>query len=128
MADLQRGADVEIDVTNSTALNLVDNYAIHLREKGQKSETPIAKFCNAATTGYTVRLFDVSLSSTPATFTMKIERTVTASFSPSATIEAMLYTQITNTDYEDNDFRPSSDWTVVGTATKELVVTTTLGV
>ena len=122
---IQRGADVPLDCTSSVALDTVDGYAIHLRESGQKSETPIAKYANTATTGYTVRLFDVSLAA--GTFTMKLDKVFTASLNPNATIEGMLYTQTTDTDYSDNDLRPASDWATVGIATSELVVTTEIG-
>lgn len=123
---IQRGVDKEYDCTNSTALNLVDAYAIHLRYVGQTSQTPIAKYANLASTGYEVRLFDVDLTATPATFKMKLERTFTASLDPNKVIEAMLYTQITDTDYPDNDFRPATAWTRVDETSAELVDTSKL--
>ena len=125
---IQRGNDVPIDCSHSTPLNLMDGFAIHLRVAGQKTETPIAKYSNTATTGYTVRLFAVDLSATPATFTMKLDRDFTATLDPNATIEGMVYTQSTDTDYPDNDLRPSTAWTEVGITTSELVTTSEIGV
>ena len=122
---IQRGADVPIACTSSVALDQVDGYALHLREAGQKTETPIAKYANTATTGYTVRLFTVSAAA--GTFTLKLDKVFTATLSPNAKIEGMLYTQTTDTDYSDNDLRPASDWAEVGVATKELIVTAEIG-
>lgn len=125
MAILQRGTDIEIDVTNSTALDLVDAYAIHLRYSDQESEIPVAKLTNTATTGYSVRLFDVLLSA--GTFTMKLDKDFTAGLSPNKTLQAMIFTQITDTDYTDNDFRPASQWTDVGVTSDKSILTVTLG-
>jgi predicted dithiol-disulfide oxidoreductase (DUF899 family) len=122
---IQRGADVPISCTSSVALDQVDGYAIHLRDKDQTSQTPLAKYSNTATTGYTVRLFTVSAAA--GTFTMKLDKTFTQRLKGGATIEGMLYTQSTDTDYTDNDLRPASDWAEVGVATKELIVTATIG-
>lgn len=127
MDELQRGADIEIDCTNSTPLNLADGFAVHLRYVGQKSETPIAKYANTATTGYTVRLFAVDLSATPATFKMKIDKAETAAWDPNKTIEGALYLQTTNTDYSDNDFRPVTAWVPLGTTSASLIATTEIG-
>lgn len=122
METINRGEDLEILCSNSSALDAVEGYAIHIRQ--HESSVEIAKYSNNVVDGYDQRLEDVSLATTPATFLLKIPRTLTATMKAGKRYDAILYTQTTNTGYPENDFRPSSGWELLGVASMELFETT----
>ncbi len=123
--EIKKGLDVEFDGEGSTPMDSLDGYALHLRY-AEGSQTVFAKFSNKTVVGYEKQLFDVDLSATPATFLIKLTRTLTATLKTSAKVDAMVYTQVTRAGYPDNDFRPASEWLPFGTTSKSLTVTTNL--
>ena len=123
--EIKRGLDVEFDGEGEDAMNSLDGYAVHIRY-AEGSQEVFAKYSNKTVTGYEKQLIDVSLSSTPATFLIKIPRTLTATLKAKAKCDAMVYTQVTRTGYPDSDFRPASEWLPFGTTSKSLTVTTNL--
>ena len=122
--DLQRGADIQLTGSHSTALNTVDAYAVHLRyAEGDKKV--FAKYSNKTVTGYEKRLFDDDLTTTPATFFMKILLAKTTLWRGGEKVDFLMYTQDANSDY-DTDFKPVSGetWQPFGTTSKSVLETT----
>ena len=120
------GQDIEIDGTHATPLNVVEAYAIHLY--WANGGGLITKLSNKAVTDYNLWLFDVALSATPATFKIKLRRSLTTLFKGKAghKIDAVFYHQSTDADYDDSDFRPASEPTPFATIASASLITTNI--
>ena len=102
------GQDITIAGTHDSALNAVDAYAIHLY--WANGGGLITKLSNKTVSGYNKWLHDTDLSATPATFNIKLRRSLTDDWvdKPNRKIDAVFYHQSDDTDYDSSKFKPAS--------------------
>ena len=101
------GQDIEITASHTTALNTLDGIAIHLYLA--KGGNLLAKLSDNEVTGYDQQLEAIDLSTTPATFKVKLKRTLTILWEKyrGKEIDAVFYTQDEVVGYDAGDFKPA---------------------
>ena len=101
------GEDIEVTASHTTALNTEDGIALHLYLANGGSL--LAKLSINEVTNYDQQLEAIDLSTTPATFKVKLERTMTILWEKyrGKKIDAVFYKQDAVVGYPDGDFKPA---------------------